>query len=232
MRKLILTALLLGTLVSANTLVFDAVNSGWYRDNGKHAPELDPNHFAGFFFQDIQNGPPVGQVERFYEYRSFFTFDLTSLNNTVTSASFFVENSAGGVDEPFFFKVYDVTTPYASINQLSPDLSPLGLQIFNDLGTGTFIGEVSLTGAGLFRVDLNADGIALLNANAGNSSFSIGGRVDETGRTGNRWAFFDVGAIRRIEVQTAMNPIPEPSTLLMMGSGLLLAGSLRRYLKR
>jgi opacity protein-like surface antigen len=195
----------------------DATTSGWYRDNGKHGTIYQPNHFAGHWNQELYN---LGT--RSFEYRNYFNFDLTGLVSDVTEASLTLYNSGAGAGYDLTFRIFEVLTPFSSINQTYSDNSPTGTAIFVDLGTGPVLGEATVSGAGVVQIQLNSAGVARVNAARGTSNLVLGGAVDGSNLTGNRYLFVDYQAAPQLLLGTPGCDVPETSTYAMVGSAVAL----------
>jgi hypothetical protein len=164
--------------------------SGWYDENGNHS-SFNSNYIVG------TSGPTT--------FHDFFTFDLSSLDATVESASLTIENYA--VIGSSYYTLSDVGTP-ADI--LDGDNSG-ATGIFDDLGSGLVYGshQYDSSQAGqLSTIILNTNAVAAINGNEG-SFLSFGGNAVE-----------------------GVAPTPEPSTLLLAGPALAGLGFIRRRLKR
>jgi hypothetical protein len=162
------------------------------------------------------------------EWRNFFTFSLASLapNEQVVSATLQLRKwwyySTDPTENVGF---YDVSTPTTALN----NNDGFSAAIFNDLGTGTSYGSVSVAQAGsttdIVDVSLNAAARAAI-ASAAGGSFSIGGSCLTCGTGQTVFGTSNAAGIQQLVVQTA--PIPEPSTYAMLGVGLAALAFLRR----
>ena len=203
---------------SDNQIQPGADNQGWWSNIETNGSTND-NYITGYTNDN---------------YRSFFSFDLSGISGTVTSATFEVRR----YDQfaPITLDLFDVTTPAATL--ITTRLGFQNAAIFADLGSGNSYGSFAV-GTGLstdiLSFVLNAAAISDINALVGINYFSIGGAVfgggtmfsssnDEPGNSNG--AFNDVQRlILNVEQVTA---VPEPSTLLILGSGLLALTALRR----
>jgi hypothetical protein len=210
-------ALCLGSLASASagSVTISASNSGWFAANGFHNA-ANKNYIAGDFDT----------------YHNFFTFDLSGINGAITGATLRLFNPAGGFDgDPGTYTLYDVFTSAAVLNTSHSGASPEDVAIYNDLGSGTVYGTVTvsaLDNGTLISINLNAAAIAALNS-ANNGLFSIGGAL--RGSEARIFANSDgLGLTKELVVQTNdSGPIPEPMTLVLFGTGLAAcAAKLRR----
>jgi hypothetical protein len=169
-----------------------ATQTGWFDQEGTHNAG-NTNYFVGNFGGN-------------FELRNFFSFDARGVFN---SAWLEIGNQGGtgggggfnpGAGTSVTWTLYDLATTIDTSLQYS-DVS-----IFNDLGTGTVYGSVTVSGpTNLVKVSLNNDGLAALNAaaNAG-TAFNVGGSL----------SFSDV--------------VPEPASWAMMIAGFGLVGAAMR----
>lgn len=165
-------------------------DSGWWNGDFYH-DEINKNYIAGHF--------TGGEGE----YNNYFTFDLSGISGTITSASFnlFTYTVAGSSVD---YQLFDVISPLSEVHA-----SGTNAAVYDDLMTGVSYGSFiyNPSDSNEFRsVLLNADGISALNSAIG-GEFGIGGTV-----TGG------------IEGPPSPPPIPEPETYAMWLAGLGLLG--------
>jgi PEP-CTERM motif len=155
-------------------------------------------------------------------YRNYFTFDLTGVTDTVTSAvlQLFTYSIIGSGN--LRFTLYDVSATPAALDTTFSGFSGIGLSPFDDLGSGTSYGSGSLAGFlsnTVVSFTLNSDGIAAINAARG-SFFSIGGSTNSQIGAPNQalFAFSNSNPNNALVLTT----VPEPSSVLgMFGFGII-----------
>jgi len=143
------------------------------------------------------------------EHNNYFTFDLTSISGTITSASLnlFTYRVAGS---SVVYELFDVTSPLSEVRA-----SGTNAAVYNDLMTGVSYGSFvyNTSDNNQFRsILLNTDGILALNSAIG-GEFGIGGTI-----TGG--------------IPTDIPPIPEPETYAMWLAGLGLLGGFMGYRRK
>jgi hypothetical protein len=198
-----------------------SVNQGWWSDTWPNE-DLNDNYLTGI----ASFGP---------HFRSFFTFDLSGLDLTgqkILSAS--LELSGFGYsssDSSETIGFFDVSTPAAILNHNVGTSA----EIFNDLGSGVSYGSFIVPAYAFdatLLFELNAAALTSI-AKAAGGFFSIGGAL-LTAEVG-QYLFASSGGtgIQRLTLVTApAEPIPEPTTILLLGGGLLGAAGARRWVRR
>jgi hypothetical protein len=131
---------------------------------------------------DTRGNYATGRDSMVGEARSFFTFDLSTLDltgRTITSAALQVQSGITLGDPIETVHFFDVSTDAATLN----DNSTSSAAIFEDLGTGTSYGSADLpagspggTESGLLWMPLNAAAIADITSATG-GYFSVGAAI-------------------------------------------------------
>jgi hypothetical protein len=185
---------------SNNVLVLNGIpvvnyNSGWFSDDGYH-DNTNQNYICGYDGDDDMT------------FRNFFIFDLSNLSSLgitppITSAVIRVDRFRSSPETGSqMWELYSVTTPFAAFGLSYIPGSLPGQNIFNDLGTGDFIGSVAvdrtISYSPQVEVTLNSAGLAAINSSIG-SYFILGGNADD------------------------ISPVPVPIWIIAIGF-LLIAG--------
>ena len=219
--------LCLANTSDATTITLNTTDRGFYDETGAHFPALT-NYVAG------TDSTPVQTV-----HRNFMVFDLTGIG-TILGAQLRLFNPG---EDPFLGYISaDASETYA-VFDVSTDIPSLlngtgGVSAFDDLGDGTMYGSVAMSAAdnGTFvEITLNGDALTALNSAAG--LFAFGGAVTTLSGAEREFVFGFSGfsgdpadGDTQIVLDT-VNPVPEPGTLILLGSGF--AGIfLARYARR
>jgi hypothetical protein len=142
--------------------VRDAVDRGWYREDGHHNP-TNPNYLVGNWTTE-------------FEYHNFFVFDMAGGGGLITGATLALEHPyAFGTSDPFeTYTLFEVSSPLADLV-----LGTGGLTAFDDLADGTEYGSYAMTSADGYSnvtIPLDTAGLAALNE-AGGGLMALGGAI-------------------------------------------------------
>jgi len=229
MAVIVFTSIFTYSLASAVPILESPFDLGQYKEFGT-SDANNLNYFVG-------NLGPSGLLER---GRDFFVFNITTFaSDPLKTATLAIFNPANGFNTlgsspQEIFTLHDVTTP---IGQLTAEHKPgAGMRpdIYQDLGSGALYGSknVSIADNGRFvRVDLTPTAINDINqaAKNGNTHFAFGG--DLTGAFAGLFpnsAPEQGGQVRLEGFSSSGSAAPEPSTMLLLGSGVAGLISWRR----
>jgi hypothetical protein len=208
-------------LLSAQTVVINETDRGWYREPGTHFP-ANPNYFVG-----DNRGTTCGggsTCDDFRDYRNFFAFDLSNVVSPIASAKLALTVPGAGYsssDPSENYEVHDVVTSITSLLNGTG-----GSAAWNDLGSGVVYGNRTMTAADMgtvVEIKLNSSAIAAMNATHG--LFGIGGSLMTLDNLSNDeyvFAFANVPGDTHIGIsELRLTLVPEPSTLLLLGFGAI-----------
>lgn len=194
-----------------------SLNQGWWTNNPSYGTGTEnDNHFTG----------AIGA-----ELRSFYTFDLSNVNGTITTATLRVMRGyqGGAVN----LDLWDVSTTAAVVN------NNLGAsnEIFTDLGSGKSYGNYVVTTGNQSDYDNQYDYLdfalntqALNDLGNGTGFFTIGCSVDAAR---GQYIFSSTGGdVTSLILEVADLPtpseIPEPASLAILLAGVGGIAAIRR----
>jgi hypothetical protein len=205
----LLFAALAGARASAAPIVLDAADSGAYRANGLHNPNIE-NYITGQFL-GVEN-------------RSFFVFDLSGVTGTVQAATLRLFNPEvseflhGYVspDPTETLSIYDVSTPAADLVT-----NAAGVAGFADLGSGALYGsQVVSAGDNGTVVEIALGSAAISDLNNASTAFVLGGAVSSIAGPGDQYVFgfsmaeFVADHTRQLVLD--VRAVPEPHVVLLL----------------
>src|SRR5215471_9845932 len=153
------------TTTTFNDIVRGAyVDAGVFGTGGSGTP--DGNYLTGLY-----------SGGGYTEYRSFFTFDLTGLTGTVTSATFSVDfgpPAFGSGQSPVFFNLVAYAGNISALNAGTAGVAGFGLLG----GPGVFLGGAyaNTSDTGVVTYTITPAGLAAIQASEG-GQFAIGGSL-------------------------------------------------------
>ena len=181
-------------------------NQGWWSRTIENSDDHD-SYITGIVFDS--------------DHRSFFTFDLSSIELPVISATLELTCfEYWSADESETLGLFDVSTDAVTLN------NNVGTSesIYDDLGSGLSYGQFEILREGLssdvLSFELNASAISDINAGKG-GWFSIGGAMlsgSPVFETQYFFGFSQDGGVQHLVLEV----VPEPATVLLLGLGVLL----------
>lgn len=204
---------------SLNPLQAGTDNQGWWSNTTNNNNPTNDNYVVG---NSNDN------------YRAFFSFDLSGISGTVTSAYFDVRryDQLGTVN----LSLWDLTASASQLITTRQNIS--NSTIFADLGSGTQYGLYTIANGSstdVLHLSLNSAAINDLNSTIGQGYFSLGAAI-LTGGTIFSASGFEPGnthgsenSIQNLvlEIQPTTT-VPEPTTLALMGLGFAGMSQIRR----
>lgn len=222
-------AILTGDNLLAFEVTLPAVNSGYYNLYGASSQSVGQKGNITLLGVHPTNGKML--------YHNWLAFDLSIIDGTIVAATleiYSVKGNASG--QALIWR--DVSTPFSQLGLAgtSPADKALGVQIFNDLGTGQIFATGTHAAAALNAFALNEDALASLNASE--AYWAIGGETTATAVLTNPYNYAfgltygvdtepDYTMQLRLEIEqprlaARLANVPEAgSSIAMLGLGLL-----------
>jgi hypothetical protein len=202
----------------AAMITVNALDQGWYNDDGEHFPLIE-NYAAGICV-------PCSAAA--VVFRNFFIFDLSGVSGPVTSATLRLSTRnflSGDLTETY--TLFDVSTPLASLAAGTG-----GVAAFNDLGGGVSYGSriYSESDDDFVRdILLGPSGVAAVQAALG-GGFGIGGAVTSLSGNHDFESIFGENS-DPFTISLVLNTgraVPEPATMMLVGTALACLAVRRR----
>ena len=200
-----------------------AQDRGWYNDQGfadDGGATPQPNYVAG--------------VDRFNrEFRNWFTFDLTSIEEEILAISINIIMPPGNPDHPVLSGGYRSQDLYEEYVLRGVDTDPDdligelgGLDAFHDLGTGEVFGSVNISEmdeGNLVTIDLGASAVQdAIHARSQSLLWAVGGSVPTISFDGLEEGVFAGSHSMSVDGVFLSITVPSPSSFVLFS----LAGSI------
>jgi hypothetical protein len=184
---------------TATSFTVNTINRGWLTSAGGNNGSSPNNNFA------VGWCPPCNA-----EFRDFFLFSVPVLDGAVVSADLFIAVANNSYISPDSSETFVLTSTAGSA--------------FTNLGTGTLYASRPFSPADngtTVDIGLNASALAAI---VSGGAFEVSGRVSTLSFNPNGESILgvsqDTSVQLRIITGPAASPVPEPATLLLVGTGV------------
>ena len=190
---------------------------------------------------DFSHSPDTGQLKRYdvgssfsdatttVLQRDYFVFDLAGVTGTVTGAtlSIFSPSHPTMTNASDTLAIYDVTTPLNTFLGNAEGAGAYGSE-FADLANGTQYGSVlldptTIQAGTIINIPL-ANALGDITAHEG-GLFAVGGTINPLNLISGGGPYYLGGGtfapIAQLTLQTSTTSVPEPTSLLLLGAGLV-----------
>lgn len=208
-------------------ITLNDLDTGWYRPGASvHDFSAISGEFVGA--RDANGTPLISWV-----YRGYYIFDLSGISAglAVTGAVLHMGYTAwSSINASESYRIYDANAE--DILALGPGFhssDPFGT--YEDLGSGTAYGDFTVTNSvATFDVALNQPALAALTAALGDQ-FGFGfDLLTNDAIVENEHVVFTSAPTLDLTLEPISQPVPEPGTVLLLGTGALALA--RKRLRR
>lgn len=197
------------------------------------------NAMAGYYTFQSQEDSDLGDLDHYKAYKWIINWDIPE-NETISSAQLVFDDIYDSVYKPYYYSNAFYGNLLSSAYRSPYDITGYGdLDVYNDYNWGNsnffanYPGEHSQLFAWYNKIDgtpqdlvynFSSTEIGLLSYYASDGNFGLGFDPD--------CHFNNNGVTLIIETDGNENPVPEPATMLMLGTGLLGFSGFIRFRKK